>query len=197
MLKQGPNPDEARAKAIEPLKDSGKGSKRTRFSDSTPEMAGKRKKSAKEVTPPGGSKNPQEVTTSSLDVNFSQALQSAKVGITYQRYPEVILITEEMKAIQDAILQEREEAERVSPTHKMGGSLKGSKGIRVACRPLDLPHGPKPQRSRDMASYAFLQRRHNTFGKATITPTEIRDSNPRDTLRSLNKARAHKLQKNH
>lgn len=114
LVANGHDPVEAREKAMEPLQ---RQTKRQRSDGSTPEAETKKQKTedARAESSSGGPP-PQRKTPSSI--SFKQALEGKKVGILHSKYPDVNLTTDQLKAVQEAILGKILEAAEVEGTTK-------------------------------------------------------------------------------
>jgi hypothetical protein len=119
LLKQGIPEDQARSQAAKPIDPEGRGSKRAHSDGSTPEAATK-----KRPTPTGGVL-PQDTSMApkvTAPISFKQAVEGKKVGILHQGFPEDSLSNDQMKAIQEAILQKIVDLEEGSVKPKFLGS---------------------------------------------------------------------------
>lgn len=97
LVMHGHDPKEARALAMHPMEkhtSKDKGPKRPRSEDNSPKE--KIVKKAKQVQ--------QSATEASTSASYKQTLECKRVGILPAQYPEVLLTTEQLKAIQDDIL---------------------------------------------------------------------------------------------
>lgn len=114
LIKSGVTPEEARQKALKPMPkapktstgkvaEATKASKRPRSEGSTPEV-NPTKKVKRQAVPMTGRK-----------IAYSQAAKGIKMGITARNYPEELLTTEQMAAVQEAIMDKvREQGKKGS-----------------------------------------------------------------------------------
>ncbi|XP_045477324.1 uncharacterized protein LOC123682631 [Harmonia axyridis] len=107
LIKKGMAPDEARKEALKPIgprQTIGHGTKRKRSEYSTPkgkEPERAKHKASKASQSSGASKAPAQIVST-----YSQVAAGLKVGIMDKKYPEVILEMDQLKAIEEAILEE-------------------------------------------------------------------------------------------
>jgi hypothetical protein len=119
LLKQGIPEDQARSQAAKPIDPEGRGSKRPRSDGSTPEAANKKRPI------PTGAELPRDTSKAPKDtapISFKQAVEGKKVGILHQGFPKDCLSNDQLKAIQEAILQKIVDLEEGSVKPKFLGS---------------------------------------------------------------------------
>lgn len=102
LLKQELIPEETWREVLKPIKLEGTDVKRPRSDDSTPTAISKRRMEVEEQSPSGATASQETVSAAP---NFKQVLAREKVGIFHQSYPETGLTTEQMRSVQETILQ--------------------------------------------------------------------------------------------